>query len=196
MYLTAFWGHKTPCSGANLKRSQAFYAGITDILKLRVLLSFLNEDPKTCTVTGLAGVLGEGKQKVSRIFMALEREGLLDRSDPRRPCLTEAGRARAACYEARTNVVLNHLLYEGLDIDSAMHDAYAWALIRSEHAFRLYTPAEELAISETICRWLLDNRHKRPLIDASVESGPLQTHDDDLRQDFAYTVILLTVEAA
>ena len=58
-----------------------------DILKLRVLLSFLNEDPKTCTVTGLAGVLGEGKQKVSRIFMALEREGLLDRSDPRRPML-------------------------------------------------------------------------------------------------------------
>ena len=87
MYLTAFWGHKTPCSGANLKRSQAFYAGITDILKLRVLLSFLNEDPKTCTVTGLAGVLGEGKQKVSRIFMALEREGLLDRSNPRRPML-------------------------------------------------------------------------------------------------------------
>lgn len=94
-------------------------------------------------------MLGEGKQKVSRIFMALEREGLLDRSDPRRPCLTEAGRARAAYYEERMNVVLNHLLYEGLDIDSAMHDAYAWALIRSEHAFRLYTPAEELAISAT-----------------------------------------------
>ena len=32
-------------------------------------------------------MLGEGKQKVSRIFMALEREGLLDRSDPRRPML-------------------------------------------------------------------------------------------------------------
>ena len=53
-----------------------------------------------------------------------------------------------------------------------------------------------LALSETICRWMLDNRHTRPLIDASIESGPLQTHDDDLRQDFAYTVILLTVEAA
>ena len=120
-----------------------------DILKLRVLLCFLNEDPKTCTVTGLAGVLGEGKRKVSRIFMAL------DRSDLRRPRLTEAGRARAAYYEERTNVVLNHLLYEGLDIDSAMHDAYAWALIRSEHAFRLYTPAEELAISKTIRRPML-----------------------------------------
>lgn len=87
--------------------------------------------------------------------MALEREGLLDRSDPRRPCLTEAGRARVAYYEERTNVVLNHPLYEGLDIGSAVHDAYAWALIRSEHAFRLYTPAEELAISETIRRPML-----------------------------------------
>ena len=37
-----------------------------DVLKLRVLLCFLNEEPKTCTVTGLAGVLGEGKQMVSR----------------------------------------------------------------------------------------------------------------------------------
>lgn len=94
--------------------------------------------------------------------MALEREGLLDRSDPRRrPCLTEAGRARVAYYEERTNVVLNHLLYEGLDIGSAVHDAYAWALIRSEHAFRLYTPAEELAISETI---------RRPMLVGSVRS--------------------------
>ena len=84
-----------------------------DVLKLRVLLCFLNEEQKTCTVTGLSGVLGEGKQKVSRMLMALEREGLLDRSDPRRPCLTEAGRARAAYYEERTNVVLNHLLYVG-----------------------------------------------------------------------------------
>ena len=58
-----------------------------DVLKLRVLLCFLNEEQKTCTVTGLAGVLGEGKQKVSRMLMALEREGLLDRSDPRRPML-------------------------------------------------------------------------------------------------------------
>lgn len=55
-----------------------------DVLKLRVLLCFLNEEPKTCTVTGLSGILGEGKQKVSRMLMALEREGLLDRSDPRR----------------------------------------------------------------------------------------------------------------
>ena len=52
-----------------------------------------------------------------------------------------------------------------------------------------------LDLSERACRWILANRHARPLIDAIVESGPLQTHDDALRQDLAYTVILLTVEA-
>lgn len=114
-----------------------------DVLKLRVLLCFLNEEQKTCTVTGLAGVLGEGKQKVSRMLMALEREGLLDRSDPRRPCLTEAGRARAAYYEERTNVVFNHLLYEGLDIDSALHDAYAWALMSSDEGMALIRSSEQ-----------------------------------------------------
>ena len=48
-----------------------------DILKLRVLLCFLNEDEKTCTVTGLSALLGEGKQKMHRLLAALEREGLL-----------------------------------------------------------------------------------------------------------------------
>lgn len=36
-----------------------------DILKLRVLLSFLDEDPKTCTVTGLAGVLARGSRRAA-----------------------------------------------------------------------------------------------------------------------------------
>ena len=114
-----------------------------DVLKLRVLLCFLNEEQKTCTVTGLAGVLGEGKQKVSRMLMALEREGLLDRSNTRRPCLTEAGHARAAYYEERMNIVLNHLLYEGLDIDSALHDAYAWALMSSDEGMALIRSSEQ-----------------------------------------------------
>ena len=55
-----------------------------DVLKLRVLLCFLNEEQKTCTVTGLSGVLGEGNQKVSSMLMALARERLLARSMPDR----------------------------------------------------------------------------------------------------------------
>ena len=70
------------CAG---KGDRLYMSESLDVLKLRVLLCFLNEEQKTCTVTGLSGVLGEGKQKVSRMLMALEREGLLDRSAPPMP---------------------------------------------------------------------------------------------------------------
>lgn len=139
-----------------------------DVLKLRVLLCFLNEEPKTCTVTGLAGVLGEGKQKVSRMLMALEREGLLDRSDPRRPCLTEAGRARAAYYEERTNVVLNHLLYEGLDIDNALHDAYAWALMSSDEGMARLHPMDLSARSQMTGREMNGRVRRLMYLDGST----------------------------
>ena len=114
-----------------------------ELLKMRVLLSFLNEDERTCTVTGLSAMLGEGKQKVSRILMALEKDGLLDRSNLRRPCLTPEGLRRAAYYEDRSSVVLNHLLYEGLDIDNAERDAYAWALYSSEPGIELIRSSEQ-----------------------------------------------------
>ena len=45
-----------------------------EILKMRVLLSFLNEDSRFCTVTGLSSVLGESKQKISRLLMSLEKD--------------------------------------------------------------------------------------------------------------------------
>lgn len=81
--------------------------------------------------------------------MALEREGLLDRSDPRRPCLTEAGRARVAYYEERTNVVLNHLLYEGWT------SAAPCTTPMPGRSSAASTPADELAISKTIRRPML-----------------------------------------
>ena len=113
-----------------------------EILKLRVLLSFLNEDEALCTVTGLSEIFGEGKQKISRILIAMEKDGLIDRSDTRRPQLTETGRQKAEFYSERTSVVLNHLLYEGLDISVAEHDAYAWALYSSDETMQLIRSQE------------------------------------------------------
>ena len=114
-----------------------------EILKMRALICFLNEDPALCTVTGLADILSEGKQKISRLLMSLEKEGLLDRSDLRRPRLTQAGREQAAYYEKRTNIVLNHLLYEGLDLNDAEHDAYAWARFSSERGMEIIKSSEQ-----------------------------------------------------
>ena len=114
-----------------------------EILKMRALLSFLNEDSRFCTVTGLSSVLGESKQKISRLLMSLEKDGLLDRTDLRHPKLTDDGIKSAEYYEDRTSVILNHLLYEGLDIESAEHDSYAWALYSSENVMEIIRSSEQ-----------------------------------------------------
>lgn len=147
-----------------------------EILKMRALIYFLNEDPALCTVTGLADILGEGKQKISRLLMSLEKEGLLDRSDLRRPRLTRAGREQAAYYEKRTNIVLNHLLYEGLDLNDAEHDAYAWARFSSERGMEIIKSSEQRYRAkyelrrqkefggEELCRHLADGEYSFPFL--------------------------------
>ena len=147
-----------------------------EILKMRALICFLNEDPALCTVTGLADILGEGKQKISRLLMSLEKEGLLDRSDLRRPRLTQAGREQAAYYEKRTNIVLNHLLYEGLDLNDAEHDAYAWARFSSERGIEIIKSFEQRYRAkyelrrrkefggEELCRHLADGEYSFPFL--------------------------------
>lgn len=147
-----------------------------EILKMRVLICFLNENARICTVTGLATMFGEGKQKMHRIFAALEKEGLLNRSNPRSPVLTELGREKAHYYENRINIVLNHLLYEGLDMDNAEHDAYAWALFSSDKGMEIIKSSEqryrakyELRKREQfdgteLCKHLHDGEYRLPFL--------------------------------
>ena len=147
-----------------------------EILKMRVLICFLNENARICTVTGLAAMFGEGKQKMHRIFATLEKEGLLNRSNPRSPVLTELGREKAHYYENRVNIVLNHLLYEGLDMDNAEHDAYAWALFSSDKGMEIIKSSEqryrakyELRKREQfdgteLCKHLHDGEYRLPFL--------------------------------
>ncbi|MFR2457656.1 MAG: hypothetical protein ACLTAO_00595 [Christensenellales bacterium] len=147
-----------------------------EILKMRVLICFLNENARICTVTGLATMFGEGKQKMHRIFAALEKEGLLNRSNPRSPVLTELGQEKAHYYENRINIVLNHLLYEGLDMDNAEHDAYAWALFSSDKGMEIIKSSEqryrakyELRKREQfdgteLCKHLHDGEYRLPFL--------------------------------
>lgn len=147
-----------------------------EILKMRVLICFLNENARICTVTGLAAMFGEGKQKMHRIFATLEKEGLLNRSNPRSPVLTELGREKAHYYENRISIVLNHLLYEGLDMDNAEHDAYAWALFSSDKGMEIIKSSEqryrakyELRKREQfdgteLCKHLHDGEYRLPFL--------------------------------
>ena len=99
-----------------------------DILRLRVLLCFLKSDAADCTVTGIARTLNEKKYSISRALATLENEDFINRDDVRNPILTEKGYTAAVRYSERLEISLNHLLYEGVDIESAKKDAFYWAL--------------------------------------------------------------------
>ena len=40
-------------------------------------------------------------------------------------------------------VVVNHLLYEGLDLDEAEQNAYAWALFSTDKAMEIFRSSEQ-----------------------------------------------------
>jgi len=103
-----------------------------DILRLRVLLCFLKLPAEDCTVTGISRTLNVKKYKISRTLISLEKDGYIDREDVRNPILTPMGYQEAMRYSDRIDVTLNHLLYEGVDIENARRDAFYWALYCSE----------------------------------------------------------------
>lgn len=100
----------------------------SDILRLRVLLCFLKFDAADCTVTGIARTLNEKKYSISRALTALENKDYINRDNVRNPILTEKGYAAALRYSERLEISLNHLLYEGVDVESAKKDAFYYAL--------------------------------------------------------------------
>ena len=113
------------------------------ILRLRVLLCFLRLAPEECTVTAIARTLGEEKYSVSRAIASLEKEECVSREDVRNPRLTEKGRLMAEQYSERLEITLNHLLYEGVDMESAKKDAFVWALYCTDSTMEAVRATEE-----------------------------------------------------
>lgn len=147
-----------------------------DILRLRVLLCFLKSAPEHCTVTGISRTLKEEKYKISRVMIGLEKEGLIDRTDVRRPSLTETGRAQAERYAERIEIATNHLLYEGVDVENARRDAAFWALYCSDKLMEVVLSSEEryrikhelrdqkTFSGTTLCKRLKDGCYQFPFI--------------------------------
>ena len=113
------------------------------ILRLRVLLCFWNDEQKTSTVTKIAKTLGKEKYTITRILDGLEQEGLVDRSNPRKPCLTEAGIEKTGNYVKRIEIAMNHLIYEGVEPEYAISDSMYWAIYNSEQTMRVIEATEE-----------------------------------------------------
>lgn len=112
------------------------------ILKLRVLLYFLNNEKEECSVVKIAKVLDVTKQRVSRVIIDLEENGYADRTDQRHPVLTESGFEYAKNYAERIRVSLNHLLFEGVPLQQAEEDAYRWAIDNTDATMKVIREAE------------------------------------------------------
>ena len=102
----------------------------SEVLRLRVLLSFYQDE--NVTVTGLARTLGEEKYTISRLLSTMEEEGLVDRSNNRHPVLTAKGLELAEQYSRRVDTLVNYLLYKGVDGTLAGPDAMQMALRLSD----------------------------------------------------------------
>lgn len=114
------------------------------LLQLRILMCFYNAGSEGCSNSSLNKTLGVEKYILSRAVIDMERMGLVDRSNIRRPILTEKGQREAKYYAERMNITISHLRYEGVDTAAAKQDAYYWALYNSEETMKVIRATEKM----------------------------------------------------
>lgn len=113
-------------------------------MKLRVLIFFFKAGKSEVTVTGLAKPYGIGKYTVSRIISSLEADGLIDKTNPRSPALTEEGRAVAKHYSHRIDTVMRGLRLKGVALEQAQNDAFYMAMYLSDETYKAVRKMERL----------------------------------------------------
>ena len=79
-------------------------------LRLKIFMCFINFSEENRRITKMAQALGVEKYEMSRQVAQLEKEGYVDRSDPRSPKLTDKGRKLAEGYARRMELAQNHLI--------------------------------------------------------------------------------------
>lgn len=103
-----------------------------ELLKMKILMYFQQNDLSLCTVGKMAERLGTFKQKISKLLIQMEEEGFVNRSNNRHPELTESGIRAAEEYANKIKITLEYLLNEGVSLESAEKDAYSIVLLSSK----------------------------------------------------------------
>lgn len=106
-------------------------ADTVDILDFKIMQFMMMAGPESVTMAQMGKKLGEQRYTVTRAIDRLEKQGLAQRG-VRAPRLTDAGLMRAKEQNDRYMIALNHLMYEGVDLENAQHDAYCLALYCSD----------------------------------------------------------------
>lgn len=114
-----------------------------DLLKIKILNCFIRLPKEQCTVTCLTKVLQEEKYKISRVMSSMEKDGLLDRSNTRKPMLTSLGIKTGQRIVERIDVITNHLIFEGVDESDALEDSLLIAMHCSDNTWEAFHATEE-----------------------------------------------------
>ncbi len=130
-------------------------SGQQELLRLRILLTFLKED-ETCTIMGIARTLGETKQNISRAVIILEKEGMIDRTDIRHPVLTVYGKKMAKNYAKKMGISTQFLMDEGVSIENARIDASYWAIHNSDETVEVL----EKSCQKNAIKKIVQHRYK------------------------------------
>lgn len=103
-----------------------------ELLKMKILVYFHQNEPSLCTVGKMADRLGSFKQKISKLMIELETEGLVDRSNNRHPSLTKKGILLADKYTNSIKMTMEYLINEGVSLENVEKDAYNIVMCSSE----------------------------------------------------------------
>ena len=131
-----------------------------NILKVKTLICFQNQKEQW-NVTNLAVTLGEEKYAVSRVLTVLEKEGLIDKSNRRKPILTKKGKMAAEAYSQKVELVIGHLLSTGVSQEVAREDAVTIASYCKEETL-------EALKKEEIAYYLLHQANRR-IVEAAAK---------------------------
>lgn len=114
-----------------------------DMEKLRVIMALWENPDDTRKVSAIAREMGIQSYQVSRIMSVLEQEGYVDKSVDRHPALTAEGRAFAKEYQCKRDILITHLIYEGVEEEQAKRDAWYWAESVSDETMKVLEAANE-----------------------------------------------------
>ena len=115
-----------------------------ELCKLRILLELLENKAENKGVMDLSRTLNIRKQRISKLLIELEEEGLVDRSELKNPILTTEGRKKALLYSNRIHTSINYLEQEGVDYQTSREEAYHWAMFNSPKSMEVIRKKEML----------------------------------------------------
>lgn len=145
-------------------------------LKIKMLLCLLRLPAEKRFGTVMCEKFGLPKYEISRAMSALEKDGLVDRTNIRNPVLTPDGEKLATRYSRKFDLAKRHFIYEGVDPAIAERDAIVLALHCSDETFNVIKAMEErfllkehfsrikIFTGEEFCEAVNDGRYLLPFI--------------------------------